>query len=107
MNANGGWRPVCRAAEVPVDDVRRFDVEGLPAIAVFNVGGEFYVTADCCTHMEASLSEGMLDGDIIECPFHGGAFNVRTGEVTSRPPTRPLPIYHARVENDVVLIRVP
>jgi nitrite reductase/ring-hydroxylating ferredoxin subunit len=99
--------PVCRVGEVPADDVRRFDVEGLPALAVYNVGGDFYVTTDCCTHMEASLAEGTLDGDVIECPFHGGAFNVRTGEVVARPPTRPLPTYDARVENDIVLIRTP
>jgi nitrite reductase/ring-hydroxylating ferredoxin subunit len=106
VNENGRWQPICRVSEVPEDDVRRFEVDGLPALAVYNLSGDFYVTNDCCTHMEASLAEGTLDGDVIECPFHGGAFNVRTGEVAERPPVKPLPTYETRVDNDVVVILV-
>ena len=50
-------------------------------LAVFNVGGEFFVTDDLCTHGPGSLSEGYLEDDVIECNFHNGQFNVRTGEV--------------------------
>src|SRR3546814_10365880 len=49
-------------------------------LAVYNVDGEFFVTANRCTHGEASLADGMLEDDVIECALHGGAFNVRTGE---------------------------
>lgn len=98
---------VCKVDDVPPDDVRSFQVEGLPAVAVFNIEGRFYVTDDCCTHEKASLAEGTLDGDVIECPFHGGSFNVVTGDVVSRPPRKPLCTYDVRVEADVVCLLIP
>jgi nitrite reductase/ring-hydroxylating ferredoxin subunit len=57
--------------------------------AVFNVDGEFFVTDDACTHGPGSLSEGYIEGDIVECNFHNGQFNVRTGEVVSKADTHP------------------
>jgi nitrite reductase/ring-hydroxylating ferredoxin subunit len=50
------------------------------------------------------MSEGFLDGDIIECNFHQGCFNVRTGEVTAPPCMIPLKTYQVVVENDTVFI---
>ena len=43
----------------------------------------------------------------MECPYHGGQFNVRTGEVVSAPPERPLTRYQVRVEGDSVLVGPP
>ena len=73
-------------------------------LAVYNVDGTFYVTDDTCTHGPGSMSEGFLDGDIIECNFHQGCFNVRTGEVTAPPCMIPLKTYQVVVENDTVFI---
>ena len=101
------WRPVCRVGDVPVDEVRRFEIGGRPALAVFNLEGTFYVTDDRCTHAEASLAEGELDDDVIECPFHGGSFHIPTGEVMTAPPRKPLRIYDVQVSDGDVRIRVP
>jgi nitrite reductase/ring-hydroxylating ferredoxin subunit len=65
----------------------RVELEGTP-VAVFNVEGSFYAIGDTCTHEEASLSEGYIDEDIVECPKHGAAFHIPTGEVRSLPATR-------------------
>ena len=54
-------------------------------LAVFNIEGEFFVTDDLCTHGPGSLSEGYIDGDVVECNFHNGQFNIKTGEVVSPP----------------------
>jgi nitrite reductase/ring-hydroxylating ferredoxin subunit len=62
----------------------KVETEGLE-VAVFNVEGVFYVTDDTCTHGPGSLSEGYLEGHRIECDFHNGAFDVRTGEVVAPP----------------------
>ncbi len=98
------WRTICRTDEVPTRDVRRFELPGLPPLAVYNVDGQFYVTDDCCTHEKVSLAEGTLDGEVIECPLHGGSFNVVTGDVTSRPPIRKLRTYQARVADDTISV---
>ncbi len=73
-------------------------------LAVFNVDGEFYVTDDLCTHGPGSLSEGYIDGDVVECNFHNGQFNIKTGEVVSPPCMVPIKTYKTVVENGRVFI---
>jgi nitrite reductase/ring-hydroxylating ferredoxin subunit len=97
--------PVCRTEDVPVGEARRIETADL-TVAVYNVEGAFYVTDDQCTHGPGSLSEGLLDGDVIECNFHGGRFNVRTGEVVLPPCMIPVRAYHAVVEGGLVCIEV-
>jgi len=75
---------VCAQAEIAPDTVKAFEVGDL-RLAVFNIGGQFYVTDDECTHAAASLADGMLEGDVIECAVHFGAFHVPTGEVRAPP----------------------
>ncbi len=76
-------------------------------LAVFNVDGEYYVTDDACTHGPGSLAEGDLCGDVVECNFHGGQFNIRTGEVVSPPCMLPVRTYPVIVEEGRVLIDAP
>ena len=75
-----------------------------PDARVFNVDGEFYVTDDLCTHGPGSLSEGYIDGDVVECNFHNGQFNIKTGEVVSPPCMVPMKTYKTMVENGRVFI---
>jgi len=75
---------VCAQANIAPDTVKAFEVGDL-RLAVFNIGGKFYVTDDECTHASASLADGMLEGDVIECSLHFGAFHVPTGEVKAPP----------------------
>ena len=76
-------------------------------VAVYRVGNDFFATSDYCTHGIASLSEGELVGDIIECPFHGGSFNCRTGQPVEAPCTVPLQCYAVSVVDDDVLVGPP
>jgi nitrite reductase/ring-hydroxylating ferredoxin subunit len=73
-------------------------------LAVFNVGGEFFVTDDLCTHGPGSLSEGYIEDDVVECNFHNGQFNVRTGEVVSPPCMVPIKTYPVLVVDGKVTI---
>lgn len=75
-------------------------------LAVFNVGGVFYVTDDQCTHGPGSLSEGVVEGHTVECDFHNGVFDLRTGAVLAPPCMIPLRTYKVVVENDDVMIEV-
>ena len=93
--------PLCTTENVPVGEARKVETAGL-ALAVYNVDGTFYVTDDACTHGPGSLSEGFLEGDVIECNFHQGRFDVRTGEVVLPPCMIPVRAYHAVVEDGVV-----
>ncbi|MDB5991477.1 MAG: hcaC [Herbaspirillum sp.] len=83
---------LCASTDVADNAALKVEKAGL-CLAVFNLAGKFFVTDDLCTHGPGSLSEGYIDGDVIECDFHNGAFNIRTGEVVSPPCMTPLRTY--------------
>src|ERR1043166_8756229 len=70
----------------------------------YNVDGEYYVTDDLCTHGPGSLSEGYIDGDVVECNFHNGQFNIKTGEIVAPPCMVPIKTYPVTVEDGKVFI---
>ena len=82
---------------------RLVQVEGR-FIALFNCAGTFYAIDDTCTHAEASLSEGFLEGTTVECPLHGARFDLRTGEAIWSPAFVPVATYAVRVEGTDVLV---
>jgi biphenyl 2,3-dioxygenase ferredoxin subunit len=90
---------LCRSAEVEAGKAIRIEKGGV-TVAVFNLDGEFFVTDDACTHGPGSLSEGCIEGDIVECDFHSGAFNIRTGAVAAAPCMIPVKIYRTLVDDE-------
>ena len=104
MNTSASKLAVCRADQVGLGEAIKVETAGL-TLAVYNVDGTFYITDDQCTHGPGSLSEGFLDGEVIECNFHQGCFNVRTGEVVTPPCVVPIRTYQASVEDGTVYIQ--
>jgi len=96
---------LCKLADVEVGGTRKVEAGDL-VLAVYNVDGEIFVTDDNCTHGPGSLSEGYLEDDVIECNFHGGQFNVRTGEVVGPPCMEPVKTYKVTVEDGVIFVEV-
>jgi nitrite reductase/ring-hydroxylating ferredoxin subunit len=96
---------LCGVDDLLEGDAMKVEI-GDGAYAVYNVAGAFFVTDDMCTHGPGSLGEGELYGDIIECNFHGGQFNVRTGEVVGPPCMERVKTYKVCVESDAVFIEV-
>ena len=94
---------VCKATELKPGMSARVDLAGTP-VAVFNIGGAFFAIADTCTHEEASLSEGFLEGDEIECPKHGAIFHVPSGDVRALPATKPVATFATTVEADELFL---
>ena len=75
-------------------------------VCLINLDGELHAINDTCTHEEASLSDGTIDGDLIECPLHGGAFNIRTGAAAAMPVVVATEKYDVRIVGDEVQIAV-
>jgi nitrite reductase/ring-hydroxylating ferredoxin subunit len=96
---------LCNASDLDVGAVLKVEKNDL-TLAVFNLDGEFFVTDDHCTHGPGSLSEGFVEGDVIECNFHGGQFNIRTGAVVGPPCMVPIKTYRTLVEDGKVFIEV-
>ena len=85
------------------NSVKSFEV-GDNVIAVYNLGGTFYATDNECTHGAASLADGILEDDIIECTLHFGAFNVKTGEAVQAPCFTALRTYKVVVQDGQVMV---
>lgn len=94
---------LCNTSDVDVGGAVRVERDDL-ILAVFNVDGEFFVTDDACTHGPGSLSEGYVEGDVVECNFHNGQFNIKTGEVVCPPCMIPVKTYPTVVEGGKVFI---
>lgn len=75
-------------------------------IALFNVGGRFYALDDTCPHADGPLSEGSIEGEEVECPWHGSRFNIKTGAVTAPPAVENVARYNVRVTGDDIEVEV-
>ncbi len=94
------------ASELAPGEIRQVEIDGHAPIAVYNLDGEFFATDDTCTHGEASLAEGDIEGDEVICPFHMGAFDIRTGEASVAPCAKPLRTYPVRVEDGTLFVEI-
>ncbi len=79
---------------------------GAKQVAIFNVGGTFYAIDGLCTHRHGPLAEGILEGTIVTCPWHGNKFDVTSGQVVIGPASRPVSAYPVRVEGTDVLLEI-
>jgi 3-phenylpropionate/trans-cinnamate dioxygenase ferredoxin subunit len=75
-------------------------------VALFRVGNEYFALDDLCSHAEASLSEGDQYGHIIECPRHGGRFDIRTGKAKHFPAFSPVSAFPVKVEDGGLFVDV-
>ena len=94
------------ASDLPEGEIRQVEIDGREPVAIYNLNGKFYATDDTCTHGEASLAEGDIDGDSIVCPFHMGAFDIRSGEATLPPCALALQTYPVSQRDDELYIEI-
>ncbi len=101
----GKYVRVASKSEIADQSGKCVEAEG-KRIALFNLGGEFYAIDDTCTHQGGPLSEGTIEGEEVECPWHGARFNVKTAAVTSPPANEGVARYNVRVTGDDVEVEV-
>ena len=99
---------VCGFDELADGEARRVDVDGV-AVAVVRVGASVYAIGDVCSHANVSLSGGEVwcDELELECPKHGSAFDLLTGQPTTLPATQPVAVYDATVVQGRVVVGSP
>ena len=96
---------LCALEDVDEEEPFRAEVDGV-GYAVFRVGDFVFVTADLCTHGPGCLSDGHIEGFEIECPFHQGRFDLRTGQPTKPPCEIPLSTWGPVIDDGAVYINV-
>jgi len=106
MNADQtGWARAVSCSELTPGEVLGVEVAG-HSIALYDVDGSIFATDNICTHAYARLSDGWLDGELIECPLHAARFDVRTGKVLDPPATVDLKTYPVRVVDDEIQVKL-
>ncbi|KPF94897.1 hypothetical protein IP86_20770 [Rhodopseudomonas sp. AAP120] len=92
-------------SDFPEGEIRPATLPDGTVVAIYNVDGTLYGTADLCSHGEASLSEeGILTGTTVECPWHFGTFDVTDGRATGMPCTVALKTYTVKIANGNVYV---
>ena len=86
-------------SELPVGTVKQAVINGLPVAVAHTAEGVFAI-GDVCSHAEVSLSEGELNGCLLECWLHGAAFDLRTGVPATPPAVTPVPTYPVHISGD-------
>ena len=101
----GTFVKVAKAGEVAADAGMMVKV-GEKEIALFHVAGKYYALDNNCTHVGGPLAEGFIEGDKVNCPWHGASFSLETGEVLSPPAGRGVGCYPVRQQGDDIEIEV-
>ncbi|HET9734437.1 MAG TPA: non-heme iron oxygenase ferredoxin subunit [Burkholderiales bacterium] len=92
-----------KAGELAPGTMKRVDLRGRRILLV-NVAGRICAVDDTCTHEDASLSTGVLRGELVKCPLHGSRFNVCTGKALEEPAEVDLRTYPVRLEGGRILV---
>ncbi len=99
------FHPVANAADIAPGELKYVEAGG-KAICLANVNGEFYALNNACTHERAPLADGTLEGTRLQCPVHGGVFDVVSGEPLRYPATWPVKTYSVRIEDGIILVGI-
>ena len=96
---------IAKTSDIAPGEARAAEVGG-KIIALFNVDGKFYAIDDTCTHRGGPLSEGMLMGEEVTCPWHGAIFDVTSGTVLGAPAPRDVTRYAVRVVGEDIEVEL-
>ena len=102
---NADWVRAAGRADLTEGEILGVDVKGR-SIALYDTDGSVFATDNICTHAYACLSDGWLDGEVIECPLHAGRFDIKTGKATAPPCTDDLKTYPVRIVGDEVQVKL-
>lgn len=98
------WTQVAEASEVPEDGTFLVDLGATP-VCLYNLAGTIYATHDTCTHGQASLADGFIEGENIECPLHQGLFHIPTGKAVGAPCKIDIQTYPVKIEDGKVFLK--
>jgi nitrite reductase/ring-hydroxylating ferredoxin subunit len=105
MSSSDNWVNVAKSGSIEPGTMIGIKAGGLD-VALYNIDGQIYATHNICTHAHAYLSDGWLEGDIIECPLHGGRFEVKTGKGLGLPITCDVKTLPVRIDGNEIQVNL-
>ncbi len=73
-------------------------------VALFSVADRYYAIEDTCTHRGGPLAEGDVEGHVVTCPWHGGQFDLRDGNLIAPPPPQPVRAFLVVIDGEDVAL---
>ncbi|MCH8225072.1 MAG: Rieske 2Fe-2S domain-containing protein [Chloroflexi bacterium] len=101
---DGKWVEACLRDDIDLEDLIPFEHGGRSFAIYRSRDDQFYATDGICTHEFALLADGLVLGNIIECPKHNGRFDYRTGQAKGAPVCADLKTYPVKLEAGKVFI---
>lgn len=98
------FTPIISESDVEEGKPVRANHKGAP-ILLIRRGSQIFALAETCSHLGGPLSEGKLEGDVIQCPWHGSRFSIRDGHVVDGPAVHPQPCLEARIRKGQIEVR--
>jgi naphthalene 1,2-dioxygenase ferredoxin component len=102
---DAGWVRAAARSDLAEGEVIGVEIAGR-SIALYDADGNHFATDNICTHAYACLSDGWLDGEVIECPLHAARFDIRSGKVLDPPATEDLKTYPVRIVDGEIQVRL-
>jgi nitrite reductase (NADH) small subunit len=104
---NSKFYPVAKIEDLPPGTCQSIEFQD-QGIALFNLEGTIYALDNTCPHAGGPLGEGSVEGDLVECPWHGWKFNIKTGVCQKNPnPTWNVSRYDVQVVDGIILVALP
>ena len=97
---------VACVGDVPPGRMLTVNIAGHPVVLA-NVDGSVYAFGGVCSHADGPLGKGRLRGHIVECPFHGGQFEVRSGKAVMPPAIDGIPTFEVQIEGEDIKVAWP
>ena len=97
---------VCRIGDLPKGDVVRFDFNQRTYAIYRTDENKFYATDGICSHSNAHLAEGVVIGDLIECPKHNGRFSIKDGSPKRIPACVAIRTFNVSLDDDKVYLHI-
>ena len=101
----GQFFKVAKVVDVSSGKLRSVEAGG-KRIALFSLGNEIFAIGDLCSHEGGPLSEGTIEGEEVECPWHAARFNVKSGAATCPPASDAVERYNVRLSGEDVEVEV-
>ena len=98
------WFKAISIKDLENEEAKEIVISEEKKITISNVDNNFFATDNFCTHENASLCDGYIDGDTVECPLHQGVFCISTGKALEAPATIDLKTYKTKIENNFVYV---
>ena len=102
----GGFVRVCSLDDLPTVGAVQAEIGDKRVAIVRDSAGDIHAIDDTCSHANVSLSEGDVEGGVIECWLHGSRFDLRTGKPTGPPAVIPIAVYPVKIDGDDVFVSV-